>query len=1301
MADFDEILNKTQDYAINALGNAAWSGTLGLLGLEPPESLKEWQEENPKAALASGFTGTIATLTPMGKALQASAYGAKVATAIKASEKLAKAPVAAKALEFMALDAPIELGRQALGFGVQKAFDLEGQDVFDRALESGLSLGLSAGVGAIGGAIISSGKHAMTNLKLKEIDVKDPWQWQLRKINSMVAEESDPIVKRDLENAALKLNKAIRGETRDRLIGRLENETESFKGFTMNDVLKGNWGFKSRLLQTTSDATDTTRFRSGKELLDVLETMEEDFGADWVAHTQFPRWVQGDKKALKKVSRGMDKTGKFAGLEYTGDGWFIGKEQDGMYVIAKSMKTRGGKNGMMVFKTDTPEKFLPQKFETKAKIDRNMFVDPNSVYKDIEAIPNSLYNQSLRVGRFLAENGQEASLSPAAGSIWDATDKGFSKLMQKITGDAGFLKDSEIWNRTKTFAKRYVYPTVFKFKNSPEARRIVAQAKYTMDTARLKAAEKIFGAPRVDLEGSTIGWLTKGIARNDPEAWATKAKAFAKANPEGEKVFVDILNARVPTDALTEAQRQLLGKEGLDLLHALDVMDSEIFNEMTASIDALHLGEKAKYIMRQGHRGISHYFEGSLRQAVLDEHGNVVHISAGNSKGVVMEQAKDIIERAKELGREWSLGDYWSHDRALDMKHLKMLNPEDAQVSEMLAEKYTQGKVLDASFQKSSADISGFKAVRSMNDIIESLHTSVENKYVWLGNEIIDNVLAKDIQALGLVDPQTAVMVQDTLKAVQGQSGEFSAFVNRTFDSVLSPLLGSNSASKIAQTLNASMARLDLGFWNMSYFLANLLQPLQTVTPQLSMLMRCPEALQWAYDTVPICGAKRGGLVSVFSPFKWLSKGMRLMANPKVEDGLEEFLAQMVKEGTLTSRALESYVGESSEYGLNLVKAFREGKFASGLKNIANWTANYSEQVSRAYALTVGYAYGNSLSKARLAQGLEGWSKDQLYTFARKFCDNTMFQFATADRAKILQGPVGTTWGLFKNWAMHWVGWEMQYLDAGLKYGQWTPFMLSNTMTALLGGIGASEVGKLGERFYEWASDEKMARALYDRWDNSPESNLVLYGIPGAFGFSLRNQVTSAFADPGDEASRMLSVASFSRLKALWNALGSGMDYYVSTGDINFAKDRNFQQQLLRAVAPKNLYRQLQVVDGQIRTMGTKNLVMNAGPAASFFYKWFNLPSVDIDQAFKISGEIWKDKNARIEATAAASNVLADALETADSRVIAQVLAQVGAQGLELDSVINAASTKLSNRSTPLLLREHDALMDWLGVLEP
>ena len=71
-----------------------------------------------------------------------------------------------------------------------------------------------------------------------------------------------------------------------------------------------------------------------------------------------------------------------------------------------------------------------------------------------------------------------------------------------------------------------------------------------------------------------------------------------------------------------------------------------------------------------------------------------------------------------------------------------------------------------------------------------------------------------------------------------------------------------------------------------------------------------------------------------------------------------------------------------------------------------------------------------------------------------------------------------------------------------------------------------------------------------------------------------------------------------------------------------------------------------------------------------------------------------------MDATSAVSNVLADALYEGDSRVISRVLAMVGAQGLDLDSVVNAASTKLENRETPLLLREPDAL-SWLGVLEP
>ena len=1300
MADFDEILEKAGDYVSNLGANIIHQGTLGLLGIEPlNEEVRQWQAENPKVNLATSLAAQIPLYVAGGAAVKGSTYGTKVLNSIKASEKLAKAPVASKALELMALEAPIEIGRQALGFGVQETFDLEGGSAIDRALESGLNLGFTGALGAAGGFLLSAGKRAKTSAKLKELNPKDPWQWQLRKLNEMIQTEADPVVRRDLESTALMLNKGIRGETRDTLVSRLETVPENSKALSINSVMKGTGGFSSKMLQLTNDAMDTSRFRSSKELTEVLNAGDEAFGANWLEYTQFPRWVQGNAKAQKKVLSNLDRTGGFAGMEYVGDGWFLGREQDGMYVMARSLKPKGAKSGMMFFKTDKPQRFLPGKFEAKELVDRNIFADPRSVYKEIPNMPGAIYNRTLKMNKIFSESATEQTLDPKAASIWDLSDQGISKLAERLTGDKNIIKDSEAWNRIKDFARRYTFPSVFKFKPSLEARKIFAVARDAMDSGMLRAAEWVFGKPGVDLGGSTLKWLTRGISRNDPGAFATKAKAWAKQNPEGEKVLLKILNNRITDDAISEADRLILGNEGLQLLDQMSLIDNGVFTEMMASADAMHLGEKAKYILKQGHRGISHYFEGSLRQAVLDERGNLVYLASGNAKGAVMEKAQGVIEEAKKLGREFHLGEYWSKDRTLDMKHLKMINPEDSQVGDLLAERFYEGKVRSASFQMSSADIEGFQTMRSIDDVVESLHTSIESKYRWLAQEIIDNVLAKDIQALGLTDPQMALALQDTLQTILGQSGEFSTLVNKTVDTILSPVLGVNSASKIAHTLNTGIARLDLGFWNMSYFLANILQPIQTLTPQLSMLMRCPEALQWAYDTVPICGKRYGGLVSVFSPLKWLSKGMKLMANPKAEDGLEEFLVQMVREGTLTSKALESYIGESSEYGLNLVKAFREGSYVNGLKNICNWTANYSEQVSRAYALTVGYAFGNGLNKARMAEGFEGWTKDQLYHFARKFCDNTMFQFASADRARILQGPVGTAWGLFKNWGMHWIGWQMQYLDAGLKQGVWAPFMLSNVMTSLLGGIGASEMGAIAEKFYEWASDEKMASALYNEWNQNPLTNFALYGIPGAFGFSLKNQVTSSFVDPGEEAMRMLSVASFSRLKALWNALGAGMDYYVSTGDRNFAKDRNFQQQMLRALAPKNLYRQLQVVDGQIRTMGTKNLIIEASPTASFFYKWFNVPSVDIDLAFQASTEIWKSKTKRNEATAAAANVLADALESGDSRVISQVLAQIGAQGLALDSVIESAAKRLSNRNLPLLVREKNNSMEWLGAL--
>ena len=233
--------------------------------------------------------------------------------------------------------------------------------------------------------------------------------------------------------------------------------------------------------------------------------------------------------------------------------------------------------------------------------------------------------------------------------------------------------------------------------------------------------------------------------------------------------------------------------------------------------------------------------------------------------------------------------------------------------------------------------------------------------------------------------------------------------------------------------------------------------------------------------------------------------------------------------------------------------------------------------------------------------------------------------------------------------------------------------MFSNLATTTLGGLGASEMGKVAERFAEWGSDSNMVELLYDSWGNNALSNSALYGIPGMFGVSLQGQVNSPFTDPGEEIQRYMGFVYSNRLKALWNSIGAGVDYYSTTGQ-SPVKDRMLQMNLARAFAPKMIYRDMQIVGGDLLSASTGSKVVgDLGKAEEIAYKYFNLPSVRIQQGFEISNHIWKDKNKKKELTSKYGKVMADALESSDGTMIQRVMQRALVDGVEMESQIGRA----------------------------
>lgn len=1260
-------------YLDNLARATVWNSTFGLLGLEnPDEEVQNWEAENPKAALISEVLPLgVATTKAMSLIGKGTSYG-KWAKGLARAEKSAAHPFLAKAASEAALLAPVEVGRQGLGYAIQENTDLEGGTAGERTLNAILDVSLGGTIAGGLGLIGSAGRRVKLPSQLADLSAADSWQQNLRKARQAFNEATDPDVKREVENVIWKLERQIKEETRQNMVSAF-SDTPGKELKNLNSVFRGTGEIRSRTFSTNRD----TGFTSLRELEKTLTSLQEKniLPSDWLEYSQFPREVSA--KGLKAKKQLDNKI--INSLPEVGEGWRMGKEKDGLYVLARKIEDSGK---WFVTKTDNPGKFVKSQGALQEVLDKNAWRDPDTIYKPI-GDGTSVLDRALKMNDAL-DSGVRGS-DVAGTKFWETSREGAAQLGKAL--GLGNVGESELLGNLVDFSKRNFAPTVFKFKNHPLARKIYAVAQNTLDNAKRRAQEFVYGKPEVGGD-SLLTVVGKGIRRDDPTAFANMLRNLAKNNPNSFEALLDVIDRQVPLeDVLVHpGYSTALGEEGFKVLEALQNISDSAIKEITLSAGSLNIPENKLFPLRKGHYGISHYWNGSLRQGILDEKGNLVYIVGGDNRKGIRKMAEGVIEEAKKDGRDWRLGEYWTKERNLDLRQEKLLSPDEFSLANEFAARYSDyhPEVKSASFFLPRSGVQGYNAAKTAEELLENLSYSLENKYIWLANEINDRILAKDLATLGIDNPKVAVMLEDTLDVLKGKQGIFSQLVNKTFDSVLAPVLGTDSASKIVRAVNTASVHLDLGFGNMAYALANILQPITTVLPQLSLLRECPQALQWAYDGVPLIAKSGKGMqVNTLSPLKIMWESTRLMGNPKLEEGFSEFLEQMVRDGVLSPRFIESYIGENSGLGQGLISSMKEGNFSGMIKNMSTMLPTFSEQASRGYALTVGYKYFNSLAKAGLL------SKDQVYSAAKKFTENTMFQFAASDRARILQGPVGGAWGLFKNWTMHYVGWQMQYLEAALKHGAWKPYMYSNLATSLLGGMGSSELGATMERFVEWGTGDKMSNLLYDRWGDSTESNMLLYGIPGAFGFSLQSQVNSPFRDPGEETQRFMGFVWGSRLKALWNSVDSAIDYYASTGK-NPAGDINFQNAIARAIAPKMLYRQTQVVNDTLYSGTTRTKVADLTPIESFAYQFFNLPSTRIDQAFQISREIWEDKDKRSQLTSRYSTIMADALEKGDGQLMFRLIQRALADGVDVGGMMSGANKKLENRNLTPLARNTD-----------
>ena len=131
----------------------------------------------------------------------------------------------------------------------------------------------------------------------------------------------------------------------------------------------------------------------------------------------------------------------------------------------------------------------------------------------------------------------------------------------------------------------------------------------------------------------------------------------------------------------------------------------------------------------------------------------------------------------------------------------------------------------------------------------------------------------------------------------------------------------------------------------------------------------------------------------------------------------------------------------------------------------------------------------------------------------------------------------------------------------------------------------------------------------------------------------------------------------------------------------------------MRALSPKMLYRTTQVVNDTLyASTGTK--IADLTPLESLAYQYFNITPTRVDQAFKISNEIWRDKDKRAKLTQSYAEVFTNALESGDGKLMFTIVQRALLDGVDVGNMVDSAQTRLENRQLTPLQRN----VDYYGV---
>lgn len=1272
-----------------------WSGSFIRSGLENavnlfgvPKSASNiaWEETHPLSSTAAGFVGVGGVY---GGFFKATKNLKRLDSALDKIAGVANSPVRGGAVKEALRFTPLE-GARIIGTAIGEPEKLD-QTLF----ESGVNLALAGGFGALAGL---PAKFGTTPGAIREIapnvDEKSVSTIKLRQLRELL--ESGKVHPEQTAKAQRIINQldgAVRSEEyltnpNSVINPRYITSLYDTAGNVENKLTRTSWlnSFfkpqKNKIYEVNKLVTKAEDPKFGLDSQAQVDELMARLPTHATSYMQFPRLVTLASEKANLHNLWTSRMAKYATPIGPGE-WMAREADDGLFIMMKKLKGDPAKIGkgdqFLTFKTDRPDYFGGKATGwMDRQVEQGMWW-ARQFPQNQKALPGGAQD-------FIKQSVAQLPLR----SFDDLTQApGKDGFVRSFLGKLGLKPGEQTTNAVKgalAYMQENFAPQAAQWVGDGpgklRARWLWGTIKPAMERANSLAEAMIYGLPAVK-DGSSLAkqLLFHGAKSLYLKGDKTVFNLIQKLSSEDRSRLAQIQAGH--WDLATVNNRHVAGDIS-DELHALltqlEDLSTTQWNELNATRKTLGMPELPA---RKGHYMMSHMWDGDVRLRVRNEKGETIYMVGADSRGEAIKQGEKVIENAGKKG-QWTFdaSKQWTKDLFLrgrepntdDVASILGINTDgsDFRRAASAMEKYVR-EAYDPKQLAGRQGMQGFSTDMSDKPLAERLLRHTRQMQTHITDLALRAELYPQLLKLQDENPDIFRQVQERWNNALGLGGKFGQVQNDILDQVLAPYVGNNSASKIVATANTVQHNLQLGSFNFMYPTVNMLSFMTTVLPQVSFVGSAEfKTLAQYYTSILAHGsdglAKRA--VHTLDPLKMVYRGFNLMGKPDAE--MKGFFEKAMGDGLFAPRLVEEHIGVDAQLKTRLSGVLKEKDgFVKFLQYLSEWMPNKSEQFSRLHAFTTGVATGRDLL------GLRG---EGLYKFAKEFTTNTMFGYGLVDRAKVIQGPLGSFFGLYKNWQMHYISWMLAYAGQAGR-GNMGPLLWSHAGTAAVGGIGGTSAYGLADGFSRIATGESAFSQIYDMFsvneDGKPDlySDTAFYGLPALLGVSLQASASSFGANPAKDAGMLFSFVQAERGAAVGKAVGGAIDTWVATGQNPFS-DKLVRDQFLKAVAPRSVIRTSQVLEGDyIRSMNTGNpLIQGLSPMERFIYgSGFNTP--EIDRTFKVSDELYNSTEKRKAAMRYYARQLLDLQDSGDWKNLTALSRQIAASGVGMDSVLRSADS--------------------------